>query len=194
MEILTVGKTVPDSFSDAQILNENGEKIKMGIFWQSHPVLFVFIRHFGCFGCATQMEAIFPRLNEISKLGIRIVVIGNGEVRYIEGFKDRFQLYNMPVEINTDPTLNVYKHAGLTRSFLIAFGPTTWYERTIAFSKGFSNKNQGDHAQMGGTMLIDEAGRLEFYYQNKTVANHSDPTEIIDTIYKFIGKRNKDRI
>ncbi len=194
MDTLTLGKKVPDSFTDAQILNESGEKINMGIFWQSGPVLFVFVRHFGCFGCATQMKAISPRINEISKLGIRIAIIGNGEVRYIEGFKERFQLYNLPVEIYTDPSLNVYTQAGLTRSFMIAFGPTTWYERIIALSKGLSNKNQGDHGQMGGTMLIDEAGAVEFYYQNKTVANHSDPTEIMDTIYKFIGKRNKDKI
>ena len=101
------------------------------------------------------MQAIAPRIQEIDALNIQIYLVGNGNPIFIEGFKERFQLYNQPVNIYTDPSLEVYKKARFTRSKLIAHGPTTWHERVIAFPKGYSNVNQGDNGQMGGSLLVD---------------------------------------
>ncbi len=185
MSSFNIGDKIPKDLANASVIDENSNNLKLATFWKEGPALILFIRHFGCFGCATQMQAIAPRIQEIDALNIRIYLVGNGNPNFIEGFKERFQLYNQPVKIYTDPSLEVYKKARLTRSKLIAYGPTTWYERVIAFSKGYSNVNQGDNGQMGGSLLVDQEGTIKYYYKNKTVANHSDPNTVVEHIHQF---------
>lgn len=192
MAPIKAGSLVNSTLANTTILDQRENKIILSSLWDKQATLLVFIRHFGCFGCATQMAALAPRLSDIEQLGIQVVLIGNGAPHFIEGFKERYFLHDKNIAILTDPSLQVYKNAGLTRSHLIAFGPTTWYERIIALSKGYSNKNQGDDGQMGGTMLVDKNGTIAFYYRNKTVANHANPHLLMDAIQKFVVANKKN--
>ena len=190
---LQLTQKVPEEFREAKVLNAGGEEIRMAGFWAERPALLIFVRHFGCIGCTAQMNAIAPRLEEIDSLGIRTVVIGNGKLEYLDGFLDKFMLRDRPVEVYTDPSLNVYKQANLVRNALYSFGPGTWWDYLKAFSKGIGQSSiQGDNLQLGGTLFIDEEGVLEFYFRNKSVANHSDPNEIINSIYKYIGRKHPE--
>ncbi len=190
MAQLQINKPLPQDLLDVHILSENGDEHKLGDVLSKVPSVVVFVRHFGCIGCTMQMNTIGTRIKEIASLGVQVIVIGNGEPHYIEDFKERHRLQKKPVKVFTDPSLQVYKQAQLKRNFLIALGPTTWYEFLIAWSKGIGQSSiEGDNGQMGGTMFIDESSTLRFYYRNKTVANHADPNELMDKIYLYIGSR-----
>lgn len=195
MSAISINQPVPDSLRNAEVLDSQGNGHKMANFWQEKPTLFVFVRHFGCIGCTLQINAISPRLEELELLGIRTVVIGNGDQLYIDAFKERHFLTGRPIEIYTDPSLVVYRQANLKRNFFIALGPSTWWEFLVAWSKGVSQRSvEGDNGQMGGTMLVCEEGIVRFYYRNKTVANHSDPNGIIDRLHQFVGRRNQSKL
>jgi peroxiredoxin len=192
MELLSINKPIPESLVESVILKSDGSNIRFGDILNNEAVLLIFVRHFGCIGCTMQMNSIGPRLKEIGSLGIRTVVVGNGDFNYIDGFIERHLLKNKPIEIYTDPTLNIYNNAELKRSLLTVLGPRTWYEFVMAWSKGVGQKTvEGDNAQMGGAMLIGDDLKLSYYYRNKSVANHSDPNEIIDAIYKYIGSKKQ---
>ena len=105
MSSFNIGDKIPKDLANASVIDENSNNLKLATFWKEGPALILFIRHFGCFGCATQMQAIAPRIQEIDALNIRIYLVGNGNPNFIEGFKERFQLYNQPVKIYTDPSL-----------------------------------------------------------------------------------------
>jgi len=188
---LKLHQPLPDSFTEAEILPLDGSKVSIGSMFKERPALLVFIRHFGCIGCITQMIAIAPRLNELDKLGIGIKIIGNGKLQFLDGFIERFKLKDKPVEVFTDPSLNAYEQAHLSRSVWKAFGPKAWLEYLLAFSKGIVQTSiQGDNLQMGGTLLVSEEGILEFYFQNTSVAGHADPNDIISKVHQYVIRNN----
>jgi len=147
---LKIKQQLPSPLAEAEVLALDGSKVKINSLYENRPALMVFIRHFGCIGCTTQMLAIAPRLHEIDKLGIGVKIIGNGKLSFLEGFIDRFKLEDKPVEVFTDPSLNAYKQAQLSRSAWKALGPKTWLDYLFAFSKGIGQSSiEGDNLQLG---------------------------------------------
>ncbi len=188
---LKIDKALPDSFANAEVLSLKEEKVPIKSLYTERPTLLVFIRHFGCIGCTTQMLALEPHLVELDSLGLSINIIGNGQFQYLEGFVEKFKLQGKPVQLFTDPTLNAYKQAQLTRSVWQALGPRTWLDYLRAFSKGIGQTSiQGDNLQLGGTMLVNTEGLLKFYFQNASVADHADLNTLISTVHKFVLSNN----
>jgi peroxiredoxin len=190
---IQIKREVPESFSDAKVLDVDGNEVRIGTFWEKGPALVIFIRHFACIGCTTQMLAISPRLEEIKNLGVQTHVVGNGRLQFLDGFIEKFNLEDRPINVYTDPSLNAYKQASLTRSVWHALGPRTWWDFIKAISKGIGQRTvQGDNLQLGGTLLIDENGKVRLFHKSKSVSNHSDPNEIVNSIYAYVGEKNPD--
>ena len=188
---LKLQQPLPPSFAEAEIFTLNGGQVKVGSLYQGRPALLVFVRHFGCIGCTTQMLAIAPRLTELDKLGIAVKIIGNGKLPFLEGFVERFKLEDKPVEVFTDPSLNVYNQAHLSRSAWNAFGPKFWLESLMALSKGIVQTSiEGDNMQMGGTLMVTNRGILEYYFQNSSVTDIADPNEIISKVHQYVINHN----
>lgn len=39
--------SIADKLQDIQVLDPDGQPVRLGDMWQEHPVVLVFIRHFG---------------------------------------------------------------------------------------------------------------------------------------------------
>ena len=176
-----------DIFWASTVLDAQGNPVLLKKIHQQRNTLFLFIRHFGCFACAMQMQAVQPRLKELKQLGIQVIIIGNGAPKYIDAFKQRFNLSNTLVQIYTDPSLNVYQLMQLPNNILRAYNPLTYLRLIKAWSQGISNgKTQGYDGQMGGTLCIDKTGKTQFYFRDETVAGYAPIHEIVAAIQRFI--------
>ena len=192
---LDINKPIPESLLNVQVLNKEGNKLKFSEVLNGECSMVVMVRHFGCIGCTTQMLAIAPRIDEFNNLGIHVKVIGNGDVQYIEGFIEKFNLQNKPVEIYTDPSLNIYKQMDLKRSFWRFINPMNLIEFIKALSRGIGQKKvQGDNLQMGGTLLISSSKNLEYYFQNNTIAGIADPNDVMKQVHKYVLRRESNLV
>ena len=168
------------------VLDSNGQKLALNELFDSAAIL-VFVRHFGCAGCAMQMKVLSPRLEEFKLLGIPTIVIGNGEARYIDDFMNRFGLHHQPVKIVTDPTLEIFKHANFKKSFWATYGPKALWDYITAAAKGIVQTSiDGNLFQQGGTILLNYQKEIVFYHQNKHVSDLSDLSDMVDEIYKIL--------
>src|SRR5262245_23538014 len=89
---IEIGKPPPPALAEATVLDASGNETRLGEAWRKGPCLVLFLRHFGCIGCAEQVEEISPRLAEIETAGVRTIFVGNGAPSFIEGFVERFAL------------------------------------------------------------------------------------------------------
>ncbi|MCH2234268.1 MAG: redoxin domain-containing protein [Crocinitomicaceae bacterium] len=145
---------MPQSLLETEVLNKECENVSFQNLLNNEASLIVMVRHFGCIGCTTQMLEIAPRLKELDSLGVKVKIIGNGQLQYLEGFIEKFNLQNQLVEIYTDPSLKIYKEAQMVRSFFNWMSPVTAWQFIKGFSKGITQRSiEGDNMQMGERCL-----------------------------------------
>src|SRR5262249_29473814 len=154
---------------DADVTDVEGRHVRLGSFWQegrggpyrddsalqARPCLLIFIRHFACVGCGEQVMDLSARLPELQRAGVRVVLIGNGDERYLAGFIERYALGDKRVEIVTDPSLGAFRAAGLLRSWWATYGARAIVDLARGMSKGFPHlPAEGDATQQGGALLV----------------------------------------
>lgn len=177
-----------------QVITSTGETVPLNSLYKD-SVLLVFVRHFGCVGCTMQMRALAPRLEEFHTLGIPTVVVGNGEAKYIQGFIERFQLQNKPIQIVTDPSLTIFKIAKFKRSFWATYGPLALWDYVKGFVAGVLQKTfEGDLTQQGGTILLNKSQEVVYYHQNQHVTDLSNLSDVVDEVYKLLVIENEDYV
>jgi peroxiredoxin len=176
-----VGDSASSALADAPVICIDGESRPLGSWWADGPALVVFIRHFGCIGCSVHIHDLAPRLDELANLGLRTVIVGNGDKQNLATFVERNLLEDKPADIVTDPSLASFEAAGLERSFLGTFGPRALYETLRAFGKGHLQRPWvGPVTQQAGTLLIDGEGRIAWLHRSRSLTGHAPAVEIVD--------------
>src|SRR5687767_7040629 len=152
---------VPSGVAEAEVLDGQGKASRLGERWKDKPALVVFLRHFACMACTEHVALLSPWLDEIGRLGIAIVFVGNGAPNFIEGFVERNRLGDKPVEIVTDPSLRVFDAAKLERSRWSNLSPAALKNFARALLHGFRQDHiEGNGQQQGGAMLVQPDGEL----------------------------------
>jgi len=178
-----VGNELPLALRDRQILDQDGQTLRLGDLWSDEPVLLVFLRHFGCIGCSQHLHHMLPRLPEMERFGIRIVLIGNGNADYIEGFRERHGLSGYGLPVYTDPSLESHRAAGLVRSWWGAFGLPGLTGLLKGLYNGYSQGPiQGDPPQQSGAILVDGQLVVRYYYRARTLGDFPDTNAIFHQI------------
>src|SRR5262249_43613930 len=90
--MLNVGSAMPARLADVEVEDAQRQRVRLGSFWQGQRCILIFVRHFGCVGCAEQITELSPRLHELERAGVRVIVIGSGDPKYIAGFVARHGL------------------------------------------------------------------------------------------------------
>jgi peroxiredoxin len=176
-----LGDLIPHAVADAVVTDARGAEERLSSFWAKGPCLLVLMRHFGCVGCAIQVTELAPRLDELTRAGVRVVLIGNGTTEQLAAFVDRHALGSEALEIVTDPSLRAYRALGLVRSAWATMGPRALYELARAMGAGYQHRHvEGDRTQQGGAVLVDACGIVRFLHRNRTICDHAAAPDLVE--------------
>ncbi len=139
----------------------------------SHPVLLVFLRHFGCTFCKETAAIIASQRTAIEANGTRIVMVHMSPQERGDTFFAEYSLNG--VDHVSDPSRALYRAFGLKRgSLLRLFGPKVWWRGLVATLSGNkAGRLEGDGFQMPGAAVIYR-GQLAELYRHSTAADRPD--------------------
>jgi peroxiredoxin len=179
-----IGRELPSQLLDAVVLDADGHEQPLRRL-VSAATLLVFLRHFGCVGCSQQVDALVPYLEELQQLAVRVVLVGNGEPRYIRGFIERQRLEGHPVELVTDPTLRSHEAAGFGQSVWATIGPRSLWFHIAAMGRGyFLGRHQGYAYQQGGVVLVAADGKLVFRHASRSAPEPVPGAVILEAVLR----------
>jgi peroxiredoxin len=187
--MLRTGEPLPKDLARAPLVAADGAVRSLGELVRERPTLVVFLRHFGCIGCAEQVHEILPRLPELDALGVAVLLIGSGPPGHIDAWIERNDLRDKHARVVTDPTLDAFRAAGLARSFMATYGPRAVAEFLRAFSRGHRPlPTDGDLFQQGGSFLTAD-GIVVWSRANKSLGDHGDPSDAVEAALLVGGRR-----
>lgn len=191
--VLAINEIVPEVIQSLTILDEKGEAVPVGSLLGEKPTVLVFLRHFGCIACSEHLTAWKPRFAEFERLGIRVVLIGNGTTDHLKGFIERFGLEGEPVQAFTDPTLKLHRALSLKHSISSTMGPWSIKNALRAVSHGhWQTSVEGDPLQQGGLIIIDSDKRIQFIHCEKGVGDHVDVSDVLEAAAQLIVIQNEE--
>ena len=188
---IAAGEEVPQTLADAKVLVSSGESVELGSFWKHDPCLVLFLRHFGCVGCAEQVTELAPRLDELRDAAVRTVLVGNGEPEMIDAFVERYALGDKACEIVTDPSLAVFRAAGLLRSAWATLGARAIVDMARAMGQGQHHRGvEGDRWHQGGALLVDTGGRVVVYHRNESLGDHLPASDLVEAALALLVRKS----
>lgn len=144
-----------------------------------HPVLLVFLRHFGCIFCREALDDLSKLQEEISERELTLIFVHMSSYETAEKF---FQEYNLKgVRHISDPQCELYAQFGLTKgSFGQLFGLSTWIRGFELKQKGmqYSRDQIGDSFQMPGVFLLYKGETVDSYI-HKSISDKPDYSKMI---------------
>ncbi len=144
-----------------------------------HPLLVVFLRHFGCVFCKEALSDLSKKNASLDLKGIKLVFAHMSDH---ETATEYFKQYNFSSYHDiADPDCEVYEKFGLTKgSFGQLFGLTVMIRGVQANLQGnaWSLKQIGDGFQMPGIFLINQ-GKIEESFIHDKVSDKPDYDNLI---------------
>lgn len=158
--------------------------------------LLVFLRHFGCIGCAQQVGDLRPRLGELASLGVRVTLLGCGSPDALRAFIAREHI-SPPITTLTDPSGLAHDAARLTRSWWGGRGPGAALGYLLARSQGYeqhaslvaASEGEGDRSRQGGALLIDD-GRVLYHHRATRLGDLPRLVEIVDLALALVARKS----
>tara|TARA_R110002096_G_scaffold42143_4_gene113662 strand:- start:90907 stop:91278 length:372 start_codon:yes stop_codon:yes gene_type:complete len=116
--------------------------------------------------------------------GARLVVIGNGQPGFIQGFREKAKFDG---ELYTDPTLSSYRAMKLRRTLRSTLTLGTVRSAYKAYKQGFRQTSvRGDAWQQGGVFVVAKSGELAFSYASEHAGDHP-PLRAIEEALRTIA-------
>lgn len=190
--MIELGKRVPDDVLACEVLSSAGTKASLGsVVGSGAPVLLVFVRQFVCAGCSERAAELLANEPALVSAGVRVVVVGCGEIAHAKEFEDRLGLAARRLALVTDPTLTVHRAAGLVRSVWGAVGLVATKNLLRAMGKGHANRwGHGDFFQMGGTFLLDDAGTVVAAHTEHHLGATLPLGDVVEKALVLFARRN----
>ncbi len=141
--------------------------------------------------CREHVVQLHREIDSIRATGAELYVIGNGSPSFIEGFRDetgwRGPLY-------TDPSLEVYKAAGLQRGVLKTFNLSAAWRSVGTLRRGFrQGRTQGDAWQQGGVLVIAPSGDVLWTHASEGPGDNASADEILAALRAPEAQRTAQR-
>jgi hypothetical protein len=193
--MIQAASTLSDPLKLCALHAANGDPYTVGELCSERCTLLLFVRHFGCIGCSENIGLLAPRFQELSDLGVRVVIIGVGAPNFIEGFQERHNLLFGPAEIFVDESLATHQAAELTYGRWAGLGPRAWVEMGRAFVSGHvSGAVQGDIQQHAGALLVDAQGVVQLYHRNRSIGDHVSGSQLVEVALAMWLRANPDLV
>ncbi len=145
-----------------------------------HPILLVFLRHFGCTFCREALSDIAKRRTDIEKMGIRLVFVHMTNNEIAERY---FNRYNLEGAVHiSDPECTYYKAFGLLKgTFTQLFGLQSWirgFQAGVLDGQGVGPQ-LGDGFQMPGVFVISD-GEIKESFIHKLASDRPDYLKLVE--------------
>ena len=117
------------------------------------------------------------QIDAIHNAGAELYVIGNGSPSFMAGFREQTS-WNGP--LYTDPSLAVFKAAGLKRGVANTIDPRGLFGAVKALANGHrQGRTQGDTWQQGGVLVVAKGGAVIWQHASDRPGDNAHPGEII---------------
>jgi hypothetical protein len=129
-----------------------------------------------------------PRVGEIEEAGAGIVAIGNGSVAHLGAFIDA-EAPGFPAY--TDPSLQVYELAQLSRGIGATLAPAAGVRALAAMARGHRQGAgiKGDALQQGGVLLVLPGGKVAWRHASRHSGDHPDAGTVVTAVREALGAR-----
>lgn len=109
---------------------------------------------------------LHERKAEIEDRGVNLYLVGSGNPQFIDGFREHTGYEG---EVFTDPSLKVFKTAGLIRGFAATLGLRSIRAGFKSLRAGYRQGwTRGDNWQQGGALLISTTGQVLWSHQSQS--------------------------
>lgn len=168
--------------TDWELTATDGSTVSLSAFWNSRPIVLVFLRHLGCIFCREQIARLRDGYGDFTQAGAEIVCIAQGDAKTGKAFSILFEL-PYPI-LMTGDSVDVYKAYGLQRGTLAQlFGlPSIVHGLKAMFSGVTQGKLVGDGFQMPGIFIVDQSGIVRFSRVHRNAADNPTNRELLDAI------------
>ena len=160
------------------LLDVNNETVPLRALHRDQPLLIVLLRHFGCMFCRQQAARVLHQRGRFEALGVNVICVGSGSPRGARGF---IRQHGAGLDVYVDPSLNIYAHFNLHRSWRRLVDPSMLSRGAAAYIEGHrQGETDGDIAQLGGTVLLSSAGEVLWLHRDERAGDHADLEEALD--------------
>jgi hypothetical protein len=164
----------------ATVLDPDGSTVRLGHLWQDHPVVLVWLRHFGCLFCREQTAEFRARESDFETLGADVVFVSSGSARQARAFRDEFC---PDCTVLTDPKLITYRLIGARGGLMSTLGPQAWAAGIRALRGGArQQRTQGHPFQQGGVLVVAPGDTVLYSYISKAAGDHPRVDDVIAAI------------
>lgn len=180
---------VGDQAPNLELLDQDGEPVRVSEFWEDKPALILFWRHFGC-GCGFERaERLADEYDSYVEVGANVVAIGEGEPA-------RARVYaaenNIECPMLCDPEREAYTAYGL-RDFqpaeVIHGAPDAFFDFDPDAAKELADERRegGDPLvdnpwQQPGEFIVNTDGTLELTYRYQYCEDYPEPAVLKSAI------------
>ncbi len=113
----------------------------------------------------------------IRATGAELFVIGHGTPNFVAGFREQTGWQG---PIYTDPSLAVYRAAGLKRSVMRTLDPRQLGSTIRAFARGArQGRKQGDTWQQGGVLVVAPGGDVMWHHASERADDNATVAQIV---------------
>ncbi len=148
---------------------------------QDHPIMLVFLRHFGCVFCRDSLKELSETQGFFKENGVEIIFVHMTENDIAEMYFEQFGLKGY--KHISDPSCDLYLHFGLIKgNFNQLFGLKNIIRGFEATMKGtfISLKQVGDGFQMPGIFMLKD-GEVKNSFIHRFASDIPDYKEIVNT-------------
>jgi len=160
------------------VLDNQQKSIVLASLWKNQKTVLIFVRHFGWLICRRQVADIQENLDTFNNINVRVVVIGNGQPNFIDGFRNDTGYKG---DLFTDPSLKTYELLNFKKSVGSLLGVKTFKSALDALKSGYLQKGiQGNAFQQGGVVVIHPVDKPVYFYISEKAGDHAPLDEIIN--------------
>jgi hypothetical protein len=132
--------------------------------------------------CREHVVQLHRRIDELHAAGCEVFVIGSGSPSFVEGFREETG-WRGPIYV--DPSLEVYKIAGLKRGVLSTFNLASAWRSVGTLKRGVrQGRTQGDPWQQGGVLVIAPSGEVLWSHASEGPGDNATADDILRALRK----------
>jgi peroxiredoxin len=170
-----------DPAPDLELLDPEGQPVRLSSLWKEFPLVLAFTRHFGCPQCKEMVNMLAEATPEIRSSGLGLAFVTQGSPEATKAFCEE---HAPGLVCLADPGRIAYHAYGLERATVwqTFLSWRVWQSNwRLKVERGWNSHYPPagqDAMQLSGTFVIGKDGRIRLPYYYDNIADHP-PVELL---------------